>query len=315
MDKFKKILSEKISGPWFLEEDKLIEIDKIINDEFVRIKKLNEKEIKVEIFQTKKSLETEYSGELFQKFLKDREKSIRESFKFRNSKSISVKLKKNRSLNVDTFEEALQNADLKNEIPIGFEVELSAGNNKSKIEIDQFIGQLKIEVSPNNESNRDAFYKIQRWFDQYKPNYFLRNWSIIYLITIFMSLVFGLLLMFSLPSPKSVYVEEAKQLLQDGLTQDEQIKAIEILLALQTGNDKKMNDSYKIPSWVIFLALLYLISVIIFFFYPKSILGIGKGRDKIKNWQLWLKFLFWLYISLIGLTILAPYMSNFVFNN
>lgn len=105
---------------------------------------------------------------------------------------------------------------------------------------------------------------------------------------------------------------EAYDVLKEGVNDSNRDKAAEIILRFQSGilKDALLDQNHWIETWIVPAAI---IVTIVFFFRPKTTVGIGKGKNAIvwqKNW-IWfvLKFVVWtVVVSTLGLGLIRKFV-------
>jgi hypothetical protein len=102
---------------------------------------------------------------------------------------------------------------------------------------------------------------------------------------------------------RGVLIAEAHRLLKNGVTAAEQSKAIELLLALDSGYDVGAGPrGMTARGWIIVVcgtAIALAASV-----PPKTTIGIGRGRSAIRRWRIWVRF--------VGVTVPTMIFGNLV---
>lgn len=323
MAEFIYTTSTTISGPWLIDSDKLEALDKIFEEELERITKRNEELIRAEVEQRLKtdtvtaliSLtddESRRNAEL-DRWKKEIEAMIRSSYRYRDERSVTIYLKSNKRIVLKSFGEAMRQPDLIAEMPIGFDSVLQTGNIKGQVELRQ-SGKLDITVSPEHlAESRELFASLQRWATISRPPKWQQVWVSLnplqWVLWIIVVLIGSTALVGSESAAKSFYKEQAKQLLQNGLSPDEQLKAIETLLALESGYTPP-SQVVGFPGWFILLFWGGLIACIVLTITPKPRIGIGKGHDAINHWRLWMRIVFIIIPGFVFVNIIWPYLSR-----
>ncbi|HEY0172311.1 MAG TPA: hypothetical protein VGB98_14905 [Pyrinomonadaceae bacterium] len=344
MAEFIYTTSITVYRPVFIDADKLEALDKILDEEMQRLHRYNESRINIEVekgltddweyrlgllrLQDKvrdKELQRAFdesspvSDEELSRFSDEEEaekQKLREelrkriSSRFRETRNITIYLKGNKKTVVSSFVDALRQQALLDEIPVRFEVTLRSGDIGCDIRIDR-DGDLTIGVSPEHLSeSRELFASVQRWALSVRPPAWQRWWVVLNFLQ-WPLFIIGLLIAASIASnSENTYKEQAVQLLKDGVTQDEQLKAIELILLLEAG--LVPTGQGKTPGWFMFFLVGGLILCVILSVTPKSMIGIGKGEEKIKRWRIWLRIVFILVPGFIFVQILLPYLLRWL---
>lgn len=322
MAEFIYTTSTNISGPWLIDSDKLETLDKTLDEEWTRITKYQEELIKKKVDQImeedqyipkeddKRALEIESRR-------KEIEARVRSRSLYSDDRSITIHLKGNKKVIVKTFGEALRQQSLLEELPISFSALIQSGHIKGEFELRK-NGHLDISVSPEHlPESRELFAALKRWASTVSPPKWQQFWLDFnpgQWLVWFVVLVIALSVLGNSESvAKKYYKQEAMELLKNGLSQDEQLKAIETLLALESGYIPK-DQSIARPGWVTLLLFGGLMACVVLTITPKSRIGIGKGQDSINRWRLWIRVVFVLVPVFIFVNVIWPYLSKLVPN-
>lgn len=169
------------------------------------------------------------------------------------SRSLIIQLKKNKKVALKSFGEALRQQSLMDEKPIGFDAVLRNGEVKCNISIRQ-RDTLDISVSPEHLSeSRELFAALQRWTERIRPPKWQQLWVLLNPLQWFLFAIILLVSTYAIgdseASAKKTYKEQAGQLLKDGISQDEQLKAIENILSLEAGYVPP-TQAKQTPGWL-----------------------------------------------------------------
>jgi hypothetical protein len=338
--------SLSIDRPWLIDVNHLQSLDALLEEEAARLSKRNRERLNTEI-------EEQLSHDIKLELARMREDRIklkseagigdknsepaldldevkqrrREEIKtqllshpysdYAENRSITIHLEKNKRVVVKSFAEALRQQSLSDEMPVGFDDVLRSGEIKCEIELRK-SGTLDISVSPEHlAESRELFAALQRWAQPIRPPKWQRFWASInplqWMLLLFAISVSALAIGDSTDSAKRFYKEQAVHLLKDGVSQDEQLKAIEMILALETGFVPP-SQSTPVPGWFWFLLCGGFVVCLVLSFPPKSIIGVGKGQEAINHWRIWMRIVFIIVPSFIFLNIIWPYLSTLISN-
>lgn len=315
--------SIKFSGPWLIGFDQLMELDDILQDEWVKLQKNREDEIQKKVDEQLKEMGSSKN----KKIRAEIEKQIKKLFYFdRNSKNIELNLKSGKKLEVSSFRDAAKEKSIVNELPTSFDVKMECldVNIKLSIEESTFDSQpLRFSVTPASYAeNSDFFLKVERWIERLRPAKWLKIWKNLkgfqWGIFFFLFLFISLFALAKVPSKAQEYkktlIPEAHRILKDGMKNSDQKKALEILLAMETGYYPKDFQVPKsnIPNWCLFFLALFFIISIVLSFPPRSYIGLGRGEKKIKLWQKWLKLIYITIPTLLGTGVLLPLVLDLI---
>lgn len=326
MAEFIYTTSTAIGAPILIDADKLEALDKLIDDEYQRLHERLEKRLNAEV---REKLESESSklrrladneGEL-EELIQKRKTEITEELKvfsfrqFNESRSLTIHLKVNKKVKVSNFGEALRQQPLLDETPVGFALHIQSGEITCEITLRQ-NGVLDVSVSPEHlPESRELFAALQRWAYTIHAPTWQRLWvevkGLIWVLWL-LALLVGIIVAASGASGgKRVYKQQAIQLLKDGLSPDEQLKATEIILALQSDYVPE-GQGQGFPGWFLLLFFGGLIMCIILSITPPPLIGIGKGQEMINRWRWWMRFVFIAAPAFLFINILWPFISRFI---
>jgi hypothetical protein len=320
MSEFFYQTSESIRGPWLIPGEQLRALDKILTDEYARLIERNQKVLDADVEdQLRRDLEFESRENRTKEEIKQKrdqiKKSLRDYHRYTESRELVMFFDKDkRKMKVEKFEDALRESTLMDEVPTRFEAKIECGEIRCDVGLSKYLNTLDIRVSPEHLSEaRELFVSLLGWAKANRPPKWQQLWRtfnglqwILWMVVLFIS--FGVVS----DSAKTAYKQEASALLQKGVSQENQLRAIEILLALQSDYSPPSREG-SVPGWLKLLFFGGLITCIATSFAPKTILGIGKGEDKIRFWRWWLRFVFYLVPAFLFLNVVWPLVHDRVF--
>lgn len=311
-----------IPGPCLLDADKLEALDKVLDDEWEPLAKRNQEAIRTEVdrrledsvqIYAARLRGKELSPEELQSLRKEIEDSVRGSYGYREYHEITLFYEKGKRAEVTSFREAMRQPALLEEVIVRFRLEVVCGDISCKISIDENRGALDISASPERMPEaRELFAALHRWGTTNRPpkwQQIWRTWNGAQWFIWLAILAIGLIVVTE--SFRNPYKEEARELVKNGVSQENQQRALELLLAIQS-EYRSPDQKSQIPTWFIILLLGGLVVCFITSFVPKSVLGIGKGQDRINHWRIWLSIVFYLVPSFLFLNIIWPLISSWI---
>lgn len=218
-----------------------------------------------------------------------------------------------------TVGEALKRRDILDKRVESFHVSLSSGD--IEVTVDSRWRGLDIETKPDSDPlAQEIFERLLHWKDAVEqPPWVIRwkSWSIGAMILAMLPLYF-LLLTFT-PTDASrnanAWRQEAWNLLEDGLTPEEQQRAIEVLLASQAqypaprGALQPPTASAGLRRLRIVL-LAAVAGLVVLGLPPKSTVGLGPGAKQLRRYRWWISFVSKaIPISLFATLILDPFLT------
>jgi hypothetical protein len=179
-----------------------------------------------------------------------------------------------------------------------------------ELETTAFGAQLEIKCGPEDEDlARELFGKLNNWaIDRAQPRW--QSWWLTAMSfgNFFLWMLWlGGSVLFWIPS-KSVsdpYRVKAQEMVSKGVTPQNQAEAIQTLLAMEAGIKGPVVETrpgaFSIAAWVGAT-----FCVVVLSFPPKLVIGIGRGRQRVRRWRLWLRFLSVGLPTFIMSAVLAP---------
>lgn len=178
--------------------------------------------------------------------------------------------------------------------------------------------QLEFSVQPSESRlAQELFGALQNWAADFAPSSWKRLWwryRFLFAILLVFWLVFGFLIgIFDVRMPTHTYVEQAHKIVADGVTDSNEHKAIELILALEShdeGDTKSvMQGKPGRRYWAVVAGVAFALGSLIF--CPTVVIGIWKGKSKLNRWRVWTKWIFVTVPGVVFLTILWPRILSF----
>ncbi len=222
------------------------------------------------------------------------------------SLSLKVFLPKERELKTSSFKEAMSHVGSQDEIAAGFRYELKTKSNYASVQLvpltkderdkDEVGPQLAIRVSPQGSpASQEIMGLLKAWFADVQPARWKR-WLLSFRsaargIAVLVVILGSLILFSTTPAPgdyKETYKQQARELLKNGINPQNQAKAMELILALESDFIPPGATAKHSPrSFVLFFVIVFLLAVISV--TPSMCLGIWKGKQRLPMWDLWFK--------------------------
>jgi|SRR5580658_6773156 hypothetical protein len=281
--------SASVNPPLFLSKEKLLELDKIIADHLPQIEAENERYIEAD-FEKYYGSSVGASPEKAKKYLEER----------RQERKISLTLhfKNGTELHANSFREAARHTEINSAPAEGFALSIAHSPVQVNIRTSDRKSEMTISASPSDSPVvTGLFGDLRNWAQTVAPKPWQRAWvSTGHMLDMFvwMAWVVVALLVF-LPSKqdesKLYFQSQARELLKSGVNASNEKKALEILLAMESGYEAPPSSSPPISRRSIALVIGVFFSCLIFSFPPRSVLGIGRGEKLLARWNRWLKFI------------------------
>jgi hypothetical protein len=290
-------------GPWLLGSEKLNLLDEILDEFWPQLKERGGDPFKREVESR--------VAELLAQGREATREEVEKEISWRRpkySKTLTLYLETGKSLEVDSFKEALLHPQVQTELADGFRAAIESGELKAEVRLGLW---MSIEVSPAKDALAVALFgALSNWAASSTPSKWLRRWrglSGIQWMAYFFLVVILLGVVAENPGKKSAQAEAVK-LIQDGVSSSNQPKALETLLKLAVSPDA-VNP--HIPAWLYFLAFGGLaLCVLLSFRPPAVILGIGAGEKRLRRWKTWLKVVFVVVPAFVFTNVLWPLIAS-----
>jgi len=305
--------SEK--GPWLLDREQMQGLDELFTAQRLVLQNYRKQKINAQVesellealkSDDKKQLNKKEKDALKQTLLE--RVSERSSF---NPDSIMVetRLNRNRKLVTHCIGEAMSHAAIEDAHVEKLIVCMKVADVHAHWEFEKATNRVSINVEPEElKTGRDVFDVINQWLDRNKPPTWQQCWGdICYLLWMAMIVIgFGGTALLSQLSAQSLpFRDQAFQLLQSGINATNQVRAIELLLAIQSGYTAQPRPSFY-PQWWFPSVGLALLACVAFSVRPGSHLGVGAGKKRVQRWRWWVKCISVTFPTLLASSFLWP---------
>jgi hypothetical protein len=289
-------------GPWLLDRECLLELDKLVDNEWIKLEKYRERliaeEVNGEILRISKK-RPEYFDEV-----KERQQLqgvLEKSYEYGKGRNLVILLSGHRRVVAQSFEEAMRDPALLGEKPEGFALALKCYKIKCQLQVPYYQTSLRLEVDEDrNPIAKELFASLKSWVDTARPPYWQQlwlrlkgygaQWSLCLMIFVAALFYFIAIAPDTSGTARSARHAQAIELLKDGISQTNQFKALELILSYESG-DPPSSRTVMIPSWFWWFLCGAPLFCVALSFTPKIVLGIGKGQESIKKWLRWMKFI------------------------
>lgn len=230
-------------------------------------------------------------------------------------KELLLNISEHKSVRIESFSNAKFHTDVIGIQPLGFALDVEGQATKASLSLSE--SGLTVSVYPkDSETSERVFGLLLSWATDNKTKWYRHAWSLAnpahwWLAAILIAVLATTMTSTTyVESEKAVLIDTAKLLLADGLTERESIKALEILLTLNTGNFKPIVIKKEIkPAFYLYLCFILLISILLSF-KPKTAIALGNGRKVVAR-ILRIEKLLFNSIPLMVLTgLIFPYLRS-----
>jgi hypothetical protein len=249
----------------------------------------------------------------------------------RHKRSVTIYLTAGRTVKSDHFADAIKQPHLSTEDPLGFRAHLEFGRLNASVSLTKLVQNVVQPISPtqfrvlqepsdlvfnvepsDHRSAPELFGALQNWAADFAPPASLRAWARYrpgFIIVLLLWLGVGGLLPI-LPIPGNLYTAyggEARKILSEGVNENNQRRAIEIILAIDSHNLPESEGSSWTPGktywarYVFGAAILIMLSSC-----PSVVIGIWKGKQSLHRWRLWMRLIVGAVPGTLFLTVVWP---------
>jgi hypothetical protein len=307
-----------IECPLLIEASHLESLDKIFDQHLPQLQAHNEKRIAEEASRGTRQYVlrryiTEDNAEAYEAKLK---KELSDDYKYRKVRSVSIYLTRGREITAKNFTEAMNLPVGDDELPVGFSAVLRVGVIKANLNTGyRFNQKITVEVEPNNtEVALSLFGALSNWASGIEAPKWQQKWcawKAAPVLLLSMWLFIGVL---AVPftnwneAGKSAAKEEARKLLAGGVNANNERRATELLLAIESDY---VPPSVRAPSLgVKYWSYVSLGAIILFVvtIYPSMCIGLWKGKRRLHAWRAWMRILTIGIPALLGTYVLIPWL-------
>jgi hypothetical protein len=291
-----------VPGPWLIDQESLGRLDKILDDASKNLALQREEAMTKEINNRWPDSKDEERNRLTVELTKN-------NYLYAlPERELTLSLETGERVRVDSFTKALLDQGLSKHIPVAFDFSLKCYGVSCTTSLSKNSTQLQIKTSPENHPEaRDLFASLNQWVTKTEPPRYQQLWRkyanaspiFIGLIPIFLTLAMWLALSPTGTLSTKTHEYQAHELLNKGLSQDDELEAIRLILAMTSQYNP---NRLELPVWAWTYVGITFVLLIILAFAPRTLLGIGAGEKKIKRWRTWTK---WVFITVPGVLALA----------
>jgi hypothetical protein len=284
--------SASVQPPLFLSKDKLLELDKILTDHLPQIEAEHERNIEADF--------EKYYGSPVGADPKEHEikKRFLEGRRQQREISLTIHFKNGTKLQANSFREAARHAEINSAPTEGFALSIVYRPVRVSLRMSDRKSEMSISADPSdNPVVTELYGDLRNWAQSVAPKPWQRMWvSTGHMLDTLVWMAWIVLALFVLfPSKQDVnklyFQSQARELLKSGVNASNEKKALEILLAIESGYEAPPSSSSPISRRSIALVVGVFFSCLIFSFPPRSVLGIGRGEKLLALWNRWLRFI------------------------
>jgi hypothetical protein len=309
-----------VQGPLLIDSNQLDALDKIIDHHVGKLAKLKEDQLDE---WTEETLQDELkSGVLKEEGIDKRRPKIRDrirnSLSRRDSRSATIYLARGKEVQADRFSDVMSQPVGQDELPLGFRMSVRVGEVRADVETSRILENLSIDVNPNDvEAAQELFGALSNWASDIEASRWQQNWLkirfailLILSVWLFMGLIVVPLALINNAGTDAAKAE-AHKLLAAGVNQDNEKRALELILAIQSEYDPGVRaQPLGVRYWSYFCvgALALLVASIC----PKISIGVWGGKPRLKRWRSWITTVAVTIPVLIAGSFILPWALHFL---
>lgn len=306
--------SYKRAGPWLVDTKALERLDEIIEQEYKRIMQAEDsrrvQEAREAVLSGLRAGERLSEDELEQRI----QKRLDPISNYEKRRVIRLRFDDKTKLESSSIAEAKRHPDIGNRHVKYLEIDLQYGRIECRLDLPEYSDELALTVKPEKSAvARDVFASFRDWARSLEARGWLRYWNpalfwFIWMLALWISLAV-MAAMASTPLRAKV---EAHQLLDKGISKGDELKALTLLLSIESDYNSPGSRSTT-NHWTIWLAVGLLCALLIcalLSFKPKVVIAIGAGEAAIGRWRAYIKFVSWTLPVWIFLTFILPAIKS-----
>jgi hypothetical protein len=260
-------------------------------------------------------------------FIEDREDRSTE----RTKRSVILYLSAGRTVKSTRFGDAIKQPNIGTEEPLGFRVQLEFGRMKATISLTKLVRNVVQPTSPtqfqvvqesqkldfsvepsDHQAAPELFGLIENWATDLAPSAMMRNW-VKYRPGFVILLVCWLFCGWLYPHVNTKgtvadqYRDEAARILNDGITEKNERRALEMVLAIQADIPPPPGHISWRPTRAYWGRYgLGAVILLVLSCSPTVVIGVWKGKATLRAWHRWNRFVLFSVPGTMFLTLIWP---------
>lgn len=304
-----------LNEPWLVDRSALEELDKIIDDCWGNLLARQEEFVEKKAQEMLAMYYGNLSADEREPQLAKLRKERKQGAAYSQQKKVVLALGEGKVFEANSILEVLKEPALNSELPKSFTVRLKTTEADVHFSIEGGFGsRLRIQVSPEqDELSKRTFVELREWAFKHRIPWWQRAWyklgSFYWALWFFAVVVSALIVSSTGDAAVRAARIEAHQLLNEGLSSENLLKAIELLLRIESRYVPEVSAT-QTPLWFNLLLYVGFATVVVISIRPKIVIGIGMGAARIEAWRRWAKFVYVALPALFFSTFLLPYLQN-----
>jgi hypothetical protein len=217
-----------------------------------------------------------------------------------SERKIILRLENGARLEGQKFDEIAIEPTIRGSVVKQIEVTLESGPISVDLKTTKWEDGLELQASPDQDLlAQRAYARLLSWCEENRLPRWVRIWksSRWLALPVFMFVSWFLLIAISVThepptqAAKRQWKEEAAEILKDGITADEHLRAIELTLAIcadYVSDDSKPRATVFTLQRSLFFIAATIVFTVLLAFPPRTAIGLGRGQKRIEWWRRWI---------------------------
>jgi hypothetical protein len=303
-----------LTGPWLITAEQLSALDEIVGREIRTLQESADARLQNAVDEEVARFYGSLSAEERKKRHQEVHARLRESGRFEVTTEVLVSLPDGKRLRAGGLREVSQDPEIAGSRIISLDMNFGGRSRAIKCSFSvggQWNKNLRLSVSGDDQQERERlFIELRNWVHDVMAPQWQRIWNRIASTQLHWFVLVGLIVMSTsivTSATESPYIGAAHALLAKGLQSKDITKALELVLALES-NYRPNPSRRALPFWFLVLVVAGPITCTMLSARPKIEIGLGKGRTRLRLWNLWMRFV----AITIPLSILGALGQNFL---
>ena len=317
--------SKQIDGVWLLDDRALSDLDVELDEICDQLNAIRRQTIQKQIRRARDRINKDdfYSSdeELKEDALKRSKTEIEsEYYNSRDRCRVVLHCKDDRRLEFPRFRDVISSAETRGQIPLYFDVLIENGRIGANLSLRG--NQIDVNVSPDeDETASSVFVRLERWARSNRSSQLHHFWAACAPVAASLAITIGVMtliavLLLSVSSAdridKGALRKEARALLKDGISSDEQTEAVALLLSFvgEVSPDDQYTTRTTFLPQSIGVLVLCAATAIAAILYPVSAIGIGEGARILARRRRWIRFVTYVAPGFLLCGVLASFFGS-----
>jgi hypothetical protein len=313
------------SGPWLLDSSALVALDEIIDEQWSRLEAHKKAQIASAVRREYRLTRADANPQRSEKERSAEENEIRQRMEnddryLGDGRNITLTLSSGNKVRVNSFREAANDVNCQDHEIVKIEVKLYCGGIRGDLVVPTPGKSRGLSLVTLPEASAEAdelFVRLNRWAEQYKPDWFRQTCGIGAFGAWFFALMFLILLLMiglitGVISEQNSWRDEVRDLVAKGVKPEDQSRALALLLR-KSADLPNERPALQFPLWFTVLAVVVVMVASLLSFRANTAFEIGKGAASVRRQKQYEKLLRRIIPTFLVMGILASALGSFAF--